>query len=855
VSHPVAHGFWGKMLDIDLTTGAIGIYQVPDAWLRLFLGGKGLAARILFDLLPPGVDPLGPENVLIFTPGCLTGSGAPCTGRYNLSTKNVLTGGIASSNCGGSFGTFIKRAGYDGLIVRGKAAAPVYLDIRDDEAQIKDARHLWGLETPAAQNKLETKKLAGVIVIGPAGENLVRFAGIMDGHRTLGRTGVGAVMGSKLLKAIRISGAHRLKAYDKRTFNRVVKDWTKLLKGNPTTGQQVPRYGTAGLVNLANATYTLPVRNFSTGHDRRADEVSGETMAETILTRNSGCISCPIRCTRNIKLDDIETKGVEFETLGMFGPNIGNFDQVVLARLGKRCDELGMDTISAGSTLAFAMELTERKMLQSDLAFGSTENLLQVLDDIAYRRGLGDDLAEGSARMSQKYGGAEFAMHAKGLEFAAYEPRGAVGHGLGYAVSNRGGCHINGGYLVFFEALGPVQIDPLTPLAKPALTVFQQNVFDAVASCGNCIFTTYAVIPGGVEKVMSLHGSTARAVSGVLKGSRLLLNHQGRMRSWMLPLQLPVIPQSKAVASFTGHPCTLGEFVLAGERCYTIERLFNLREGHTAKDDYLPKRLTDELQRPSVPGSKVPLYEMLPVYYEVRDWDQDGVPRARLLKKLGLADLLPVLDGLKHEKPATAFSTTGRYHSEHDAKLAHHRAEIRAVTEALEGQRQELDRELEHAESVLWAKKVQVRVFTIDAGACERCGECYKVCPHEAITWSPGNVAKIDPPKCVNCGLCYKACPPYFDAVRMPAAPPASLPRPRYRVDEPKCEKCGICPRKCPVKCIAWARGKVAIIDEEACVRCDICHEVCPTRFDAILRIPEAKTRPAQAVVTSAPNP
>jgi ferredoxin len=506
-----------------------------------------------------------------------------------------------------------------------------------------------------------------------------------------------------------------------------------------------------------------------------------------------------------------------------------------------------MDTISAGSTLAFAMELGERGLLPADLRFGETAGLLETLDDIAYRRGLGDDLAEGSARMSQKYGGAEFAMHAKGLEFAAYEPRGAVGHGLGYAVSNRGGCHINGGYLVFFEALGPLQLDPLTPLAKPALAVFQQNVFDAVASCGNCIFTTYAVIPGGAEKVMSLHGRAARLVSDVLKGSRFLLEHQGRVRAWMLPLHLPLIPQTTAVSTFTGNRCTLGDFLLAGERCYTLERLFNLREGLSAKDDFLPARLTDEPQRAAVPDSRVPLYEMLPVYYETRDWDDFGVPRPRLLVKLGLEDLLPVLDIVEHNLPPAAFSTAGRHQSAHDARLATHLGQIRSVTGALEAQRDELDRQIRRAERQGWVEKVRRSTFVIDGERCERCGECYRVCPHQAILWSEGKKARLIEAECVNCGLCYEACPPYFDAVKMPAAPAATLPRPLYRVDPQKCKKCGLCARDCPVEAIAWTKGQLAVIDEELCVRCGLCDEVCPKKFDAIIVLPRAPLRQRQA--------
>lgn len=830
------HGVMGRAVEVDLTSGRVEPFEIPEQdWVEL-LGGKGLATKLLLRLLPGGTDPLSPDNVMVFSTGLLTGSGAPCSSRFNLTSKSPLTGGISSSNCGGTFGMHLRWAGYDVLVVRGRAEHPVMLQIDDDGVRVKDARHLWGLDTVETQATLPEH--VGSLVIGPAGEHLVRYACVMSGHRTLGRTGTGAVMGSKLLKAITASGTSRLPVAKPRHFQAAVKSWAKTLRSHPITGEQLPRYGTAGLAATANATHTLPVRNFSSGHTPELGTASGEGMADTILERNSQCRSCPIRCARVVKIDDRVVKGPEFETLGMFGPNQGTFDIEAITKLGLECDRLGMDTISAGSTLAFAMELGERGMLDTELRFGDPEGTMAALRSIAYREGLGEDLAEGTLRMARKHGGKDFAMHSKGLEFASYEPRNSVGLGLGYAVAARGGCHLEAGYLVFFEALGPLQVDPLTPVGKAALTVFQQNAFDAVSSAGNCIFTTYAVLPGGLEKFVSLHGRIAGLASKVILGSHWMLDLQCRLPPWALPMHLPLIPQSKTLSALTGRRIALGEFLAAGERAGALARMFNLREGFGRKDDSLPARLTHEPERAANPNTVVPLERLLRDYYKVRDWDEAGVPTARALRRLGLDWLEPLAGAIRTGAHEAALQRPAREAQEQEAANARVLAALE-LGRSLAAQREELSAARRLADRTERALEVRGATFAIHTPRCVGCGLCAKACPAEAIEWSAGSPARILPDRCVRCGLCEQACPPRFRAALRTPRPSDQPPPQIHRVNPETCGKCGLCYKACPVDAITWKRRGKAVIDEAVCVRCGRCFSACPPKWAAVLRIEE----------------
>ena len=628
------YGYMGQVLDVNLSSGRIICYELPEKMLKLYVGNKGLANRLLYEMTEPGIDPLGPDNLLIVSTSPLTGAGAPSSSRFNVTTKSPLTGGLADSNCGGNFGVFLKRAGYDVLIVRGKAASPVYLEINEEAVNVKDASGLWGLDSEVTQEKLP--KRTGKIVIGPAGENLVKYACIVSEERVAGRGGVGAVMGSKNLKAVVTGGSRKPRIFDGIAFKEACSEWRELLKDHPTTGQELPAYGTAINVNRTNATNTLPTRNFKFGQFEYADDVSGETLAEKYLVKNIGCYGCPVNCGRQVNVDGKNVKGPEYETLGMMGPNLYINDLQAINEWNRQADLLGMDTISLGGTLAFVMEAAERGLLKSDLAFGKTDKISKAIEDIAYRRGLGNDMAEGSRFLAQKYGGSEFSINSKGLELAAYEPRGAVGHGLGYAVATRGGCHIGGGYVVYFEANGPINVDPLTATGKAGLVVFNQAALEAISTLGSCIFTSYTLAPEAVTKLYS----ESQLFSGIVNMS---LTYTSSLLAKFIHSPKDIIPDkyfhylfphTKAYTHCTGIRMSSADFFKLGQRTNNISRLYNLREGMGRSDDSLPYRLTDELQRSEEPNSKVPIDKMLPQYYKLKGWDKNGVPTKETLSIL-----------------------------------------------------------------------------------------------------------------------------------------------------------------------------------------------------------------------------
>jgi len=644
---------------IDLAVGTTETFTISEEYFRRYIGGKTLAARLLLDMMPQGTPALDPTALLVINTGPLNGTGAPSSSRFNMSFKNVLTGGIASSNCGGIFGVMMKRAGFDGLVIMGRATQPSLIEIVDGEISIVPAGALWGLDIEETQEKLP--RHYGKLVIGPAGENLVRYACAASGERVAGRCGSGAVMGSKNIKALIAYGTKMPEVENREKLTSHIKKWVRFIKHHPMTGDALPRYGTVGLVNKANATGALPTRNFRYGYNADADAVSGETLAETELTRNSGCISCPIRCERRVKKfkahnsaaagnaldgESIEIKGPEYETAGLFGPNIESKDLKKVIDLNYVCDLLGMDTISAASSIAFAMELKERGMADFGVDFGETGNLEEVLRKIAMREGIYSDLANGSKWMSEKYGGAEFAMHSKGLEMASYEPRRSVGMGLGYATSNRGGCHLNGGYLALFESVGVLSLDAQSPAGKAELTIFMQDTLEAVSSAGFCLFTAQTVVPGPVFNMGPNHLVT-RIIGKVLSHAGPVVRIMLGMKPLLRFNSYFLLPHAEAIRLATGFPMYTGSFMALGERSFNLERLFNLREGLSVADDSLPDRLTKipqplrgregQGEKPGPENHVVPLEKMLKQYYKVRGWDAAGVPTKRTLKRLKIS--------------------------------------------------------------------------------------------------------------------------------------------------------------------------------------------------------------------------
>ena len=590
-------GWAGKILDIDLGNGAIQSYPLDTEMKRLFLGGRGLGGRLLWDCVGSSVDPFSPENVLIFAAGPLTASGAQTTNRFTVSTKSPLTGTILDDNSGGWWGMQFKRTGYDALIVRGKAASPVTVEITPEGVSLKDATHLWGktvFETTEALGQNNNRR--NVLCIGPAGEKLVRIASIMnDGTRALARGGAGAVMGSKNLKAIVVEGNQKNTAKDQELFKFMLYETGKLIKASPITSQAFPEFGTAVMMNVLNEIGALPTRNFQSSQFEQAEKISGERMTETILVKNKACWACPIACTRYTKTDKAEGEGPEFETTWSFGAQCGIDQLDVIAEANYLCNDLGLDTISAGNTIGCAMELAERGIISSELRFGRGDLLHDTIRDMAYRRGLGDEMAEGSYRFAAQHGAVEYSMSAKKLELPAYDPRGMQGQGLLFATSNRGGCHMRGNMLGPEVLALPRLVDRFATQGKAGIVAVHQNEAAVVDSLVVCRFTDIAVSVEYFARFLT-------AVGGI---------------------------------KFTAD-----DLMKVGERVWNLERLYNLREGFTRTDDTLPERLLKEpVQSGPSKGFVVKLEPMLEEYYQFRGWDTHGVPTKAKLKELELDTL------------------------------------------------------------------------------------------------------------------------------------------------------------------------------------------------------------------------
>ncbi len=590
-------GWVGRILDIDLTTLSYTTYPLDTEMARLFVGGRGLGGRILWDLVGPQVDPLSPENVLIFTTGPLTGTGYQTSNRFSVSTKSPLTGTILDANAGGFWGMQFKKAGYDAMIIRGKASKPVWIEIKRDQVTFHDARNLWGERVFRVTEKLgQNNNRRNVLCIGPAGENLSRIASIMvDRERALARGGPGAVMGSKNLKAIVVEGVEKPQIEDQERFKFMLYETRKLLAASPLTSQALPEFGTAVLVNIMNSIGAFATRNHQQVQFEGAEAISGEELSEKYLVKNAACWACPIACTRISRTEKVEGEGPEFETIWAFGAQCGVNDLAAIIEANTLCNDLGLDTISAGSTIACAMELSEKGYLDSDLRFGRADMLTPTLEAMAYRRDLGAELADGSLRLATKYGHPELSMSVKGLELPAYDPRGMQGQGLLYATSNRGGCHMRGN-MVGIEVLGiPKLIDRFQVQGKAGFVILHQNASAAIDSLVLCKFTNLGVAEEYFARVLT-------AVTGI-------------------------------------HYAT-GDLIRVGERVWNLERLYNLREGFTSKDDTLPPRLLNEAPKegPSQ-GWVVHLEPMLKEYYRTRGWDENGVPTPKKLAELELTDL------------------------------------------------------------------------------------------------------------------------------------------------------------------------------------------------------------------------
>ncbi|NQV17590.1 MAG: aldehyde ferredoxin oxidoreductase family protein [Armatimonadetes bacterium] len=588
------NGWMGKIIKVDLSTGKQETVEVDDKIRRKYLGGRGLGVKLYTELCSPQIEPLSPQNALIFLTGPLTAV-MPTSGRFQVISRSPLTNTICDSSSGGIFGAELKKTGIDGFIITGKAEKPVYLNITDDGIEIKDATHLWGLNTHQTKEVLlkETTSGASIASIGPAGENQVIFSAIMnDKDRAAGRGGMGAIMGSKNLKAIVTIGTKKIPVADPEGLKELLLKIDRLIDKNPVTGKSLQLLGTSVLVNVINAHGMYPTENFQRGVFNDAEGTSGEKIAEILLHKRSACFKCSIACGRSTKTADKEGEGPEYETVWAFGAQLGINDLTKITEANYACNELGLDTITTGSTIGCAMELYEKGAFPHELKWGDADILEILVEAIAYKRGIGAELALGSKRLAEKYGRPELAMQVKGLEIPAYDPRGVQGQALSYATSNRGGCHMRA-YMIATEILGsPVFMDRYSIKGKPEIVALLQDISAVVDSMVLCRFLQFSISISTFTEMLNV---------------------------------------------VTGLDFSDEELLEVGKRIYTLEREFNSKAGFSRKDDILPSRfLEEELEEGSSRNRVVQLYEMLDRYYEIRGWDKNGVPTKETLNKLGI---------------------------------------------------------------------------------------------------------------------------------------------------------------------------------------------------------------------------
>lgn len=618
-------GTSNKYLDINLTDKTWKVHEATQDDLKNFLGGKGMGIKIFYDRLKDkleNVDPLGPDNLLIFANGVLLTTGAPCSARFEVITKSPLTGYMVASSCGGPFGEASKTAGWDGVVISGRADRPTVIRFSDTDVIFEEAGDLWGKGIPQTQELLKMGPKEGAAVIGPGGENKVLYADICSGHRFAGRGGVGAVMGAKNLKAIVARGKeYRSIPVNKEKFDKTLKKSKRYILRSRFT-KKLKAYGTNMNTRFGIDSGFSPVRNFKDRYNPKTEAVTGEVMAEKYKIRHSTCRYCSVLCGHKGMYPDGKMHQIpEYETSGMFSSNIENYDPDKIAIWNDIMNDMGIDTISTGGTIAWAMEAGEKGLRKTELSFDNHDNIARILEDIAFRRGEGAELAEGSKRLSEKYGGKEFAIHTKGLELAAYDPRGCWGHGLSYAVHNKGGCHL-GSYMVSFEVLADF-IPPMTYLGKASWVVFCEDLFAAINSLQSCMFTAYGIIAEPViPKYVPL---PVMHVSTILfpKIAQSLMN-------WSL--------YSDFFSAITGIPMNRWQFKKAGERITKLERYMNVRMGQKPSEDTLPDRFTKEAVTKYPVDSVVPIERMVKTYYSIRKYDPlTAGPSVENLKRLGIS--------------------------------------------------------------------------------------------------------------------------------------------------------------------------------------------------------------------------
>ncbi|MFO7734202.1 MAG: aldehyde ferredoxin oxidoreductase family protein [Candidatus Aminicenantes bacterium] len=604
-------GYHGRVLEVDLTSGAVRVVPLDPAQAMDYLGGRGLATRILYDTIDPACDPLGPGNAVVIAMSPLVGSNAPTAGRGHMVFKSPLTGVLGTSNSGGHWGLGFKATGHDVLVVKGAASTPVMIDISPEKVEILPADRYWGLTTHETHDLLAEDARPGrpvrVLCIGPAGENLVRFAAVAnDRNRVYGRCGPGAVWGAKKLKAVRVRGREKVAPSDPEKYKSGLDQAVYLLKQAPVTKRLLRELGTAGLVELINLISMLPHRNFQDclHRDEDVERISGERLARAFLEKAGSCALCPIGCQRHTRVAgrdgrDERGEGPEYETMVLLGPVCDVYDMEAVTRANYRCNEMGLDTISFGGTLACAMELFETGALTAadtgglGLSFGNADALEGLVAMTARREGFGAELAEGSFRLAGRFGRPELSMTVKRLEIPAYDPRASLTQALGYMTSPSGACHLRGGYAVSLAFFGGAkEIPRFSLLQSPIAIRNMQNAGILQDSLGVCRFTGYA---------------------------------------------FSAEPWARMAGGMTGRDFSVARLEEIENRVATLERQFNIEAGAGPADDALPARFAEvpiTVEGKERRVSREDQERMRRDYYRVRSWDADGRPAGELLRAL-----------------------------------------------------------------------------------------------------------------------------------------------------------------------------------------------------------------------------
>ena len=595
-----------RILRVNLTSGKFADQEVSQEDARNYLGGRGLAAKILYEENKPKVDPFNPENRLIFMAGPYTGTYGSFTAFYNVTTKSPLTGAILSAHSGGHWGPMFRKTGYDGIVMKGKAPKPVYLLITDNGPELKDASDLWGKNVFETIDALEERhQKSKATVIGPAGEKLVRYAAIMnDHHRAAGRGGVGAVMGSKNLKAVVVHGTKEVPQADPEKLKETFKTATATVKEKAAA---FSKYGTSMVVGITGKAGTIPTRNFQTGYYPEYEKIGGDSLINNHKTKDTACARCPLHCGNMTKAEkeyQALTEGPEYETLAMFGSNLGNPNLESIIMANHLCNMYGMDTISCADTIACAYELYEKGIIADKdtdglkLVWGDHKAMIKLVEMTGKREGIGKLIGEGSNRLAAKYGpeAKKYAMNVKGMEFPGYDPRGIQGMSLAFATSTRGACHLRA--TMYVPELFQGVLDRFTVKGKAKTLKELQELFTVYDAMVLCKFGARNAFANDWNNIVMLTNAA------------------------------------------TGAGYTVDDLKKVGARIWTVERLFNLREGLGRKDDTLPERLfTLPIHDGPSKGAvvnKTDFENELTEYYRLWGWSDDGVPTRQALEQLGI---------------------------------------------------------------------------------------------------------------------------------------------------------------------------------------------------------------------------